>query len=176
MAPRERIGPALAAVLEGLKLARRELAGAETDPPRGRWVPVALVSALQAGLVAALSGYESAEEGDVTDPSQPDRIAPMALLLRRARSTKYLNPPELLELPGRMLRDIENVVAARNGVLHGPDAAEKREVNEAYRSILQVLQQICLTHPSFPLKGHGVILALIRDEISALERALAPIG
>jgi len=94
MAPRERIGPALAAVLEGLKLARRELAGAETDPPRRRWVPVALVSALQAGLVAALSGYESAREGDVTDPSQPDRIAPVALLLRRARSAEYLNPPE----------------------------------------------------------------------------------
>lgn len=68
MAPRERIGPALATVLEGLKLARRELAGSEADPPRRRWVPVALVSALQAGLVVALSGYESAGEGDVTDP------------------------------------------------------------------------------------------------------------
>ncbi|WP_321488128.1 hypothetical protein [uncultured Hyphomonas sp.] len=176
MTPRERIGPALAAVLEGLKLARRELAGGETDPPRRRWVPVALVSALQAGLVAALSGYESAQKGDVTDPSQPDRIAPVALLLRRARSTEYFSPPELLELPGRVLRDIENVIAARNGVLHGPNGVQKPAVNEAYRSVLQVLQQICLTHPSFPLEGHGVILALIRDEISALEAALAPTG
>ncbi|MEZ6000110.1 hypothetical protein [Hyphomonas sp.] len=176
MVPRQRIGPALAAVLEGLKLARRELAGSEMDLPRRRWVPVALVSALQAGLVATLSGYESAGEGDVTDPAQPDRFAPIALLLRRARSTEYLNPPELLELPGRVLRDIETVVVARNGVLHGPDGVKKPEVNDAYRSILQVLQQICLTHPSFPVEGHGVILALIRDEISALERALAPAG
>ncbi len=82
----------------------------------------------------------------------------------------------MLELPGRVLRDIENVVAARNGVLHGPDGAQKPVVNEAYRSVLQVVQQICLTHPSFPLEGHGVILALIRDEISALEAALAPTG
>jgi hypothetical protein len=176
MAPRERIGPALLAVLEGLKLARRELAGSQTDPPRCRWVPVALVSALQAGLVAALSGYESAGEGDITDPAQPDRFAPIALLLRRARSTKYLNPPELLELPGRLVRDIETVVATRNNVLHGPDGAKIPEVNGTFRSVLQALQQICLTHPSFPVEGHGVILALIRDEISALERLLAPTG
>ncbi|MEZ6013370.1 MAG: hypothetical protein R3C08_16050, partial [Hyphomonas sp.] len=75
MAPRDRIAPALDAVLEGLKLARRELAGSESDPPRRRWVAVGLVSALQAGLVAALSGYESAGEGDIADPSQPDRVA-----------------------------------------------------------------------------------------------------
>lgn len=176
MTPRARIGPALAAVLEGLKLARRELAGSEADPPRRRWVPVALVSALQAGLVAALSGYESAGEGDVEDPSQPGRIAPVALLLRRAGSAEYLNPPELLELPGRVLRDIETVVTARNGVLHGPDGAENLPVNDAFRSVLQVLQQVCLTHPSFPVAAHGVMLALIRDEISAFQRALAPIG
>ena len=176
MAPRQRIGPALAAVLEGLKLARRELAGSETDPPRRRWVPVALVSALQAGLVAALSGYESAGEGDATDPSQPDRFAPIALLLRRARSAEYLNPPELLELPGRAVRDIELVVAARNGALHGPETAENLPVNDAFRSVLLILQQVCLDHPSFPVEGHGVMLALIRDEISALQGALAPAG
>jgi hypothetical protein len=176
MAPRQRIGPALGAVLEGLKLARREFEGAAADPPRMGWVPVALVSALQAGLVAALSGYESAGEGDVTDPSQPDRFAPIALLLRRARSTEYLNPPELLELPGRMVRGIETLVTARNAVLHGPGALENPVVNEAYRSVLQVLQQVCLLHPSFPVEGHGVMLALIRDEISAFERSLAPIG
>ena len=176
MVPRERIGPALMAVQEGLKLARRELAGSQTDPPRRRWVPVALVSALQAGLVAALSGYESAGEGDVTDPSQPDRFAPIALLLRRARSTEYLNPPELLELPGRMVRGIETLVTARNAVLHGPGVSESSVGNDAYRSVLQVLQHVCLLHPSFPVEGHGLMLALIRDEISAFERSLASIG
>lgn len=180
MAPRERIGPALATVLEGLKLARRELAGSEADPPRRRWVPVALVSALQAGLVVALSGYESAGEGDVTDPSQPDRIAPVALLLRRARSAEYLIPPERLELPGRTVRDIETVAAARNAVLHGilngPGMAGNLPVNDAFHSVLQVLQQVCLTHPAFAVEGHGVMLALIRDEISALRQALGPIG
>ncbi|KCZ86652.1 hypothetical protein [Hyphomonas jannaschiana] len=176
MAPRQRIGPALGAVLEGLKLARREFEGSTADPPRQRWVPVALVSALQAGLVAALSGYESAGEGDVTDPAQPDRTAPVALLLRRARSTEYLNPPELLELPGRTVRDIETLVTARNAVLHGPDVSEIPVRNDAYHSVLQVLQQVCLMHPAFPVEEHGILLALIRDEISAFERALAGTG
>ena len=105
MSPRARICPALSAVLEGLKLARRELAASEADAPRRRWVSVALVSAL-----------------------------------------------------------------------HRPDEAKNPPVNEAFRSVLQVLQQVCLTHPPFPVKEHGVMLALIRDEISALQRALAPIG
>jgi len=67
-------------------------------------------------------------------------------------------------------------VAARNGVLHGTVSAEIPQVNDAFRSVLQVLQQVCLTHPSFPIERHGVLLALIRDEISALEGMLAPAG
>jgi hypothetical protein len=176
MAPRDRIGPALATVLEGLKLARRELAGCEADLPRERWVAVGLISALQAGLAAALSGYESAGEQDIADPSQPDRVGPVALLLRRARSAEYLNPPERLELSGQALKQIETVIVARNGVLHGLGPASDLPVNEAYASVLQVLRQICLTHPAFPVEGHGVILALIRDEISALQRHLGPVG
>lgn len=176
MVPRERIVPALAAVHEGLKLARRELEGSRDDPPRRRWVAVALVSALQAGLVAALSGYESAGEGDIADPSQPDKVAPVTLLLRRARSAEYLDPPERLELAGRDLRNIETVITARNATLHGLGPAGNDEVNDAFRSVLQVLRQIGLTHPAFPVVDHGVILALIGDEISALERMFAPDG
>jgi hypothetical protein len=152
MAPRAADRPSpFGAVLEGLKLARRELAGRQPQiRPACRWVPVALVSALQAGLVAALSGYESAGEGDVTDPAQPDRFAPIALLLRRARSTKYLNPPELLELPGRLVtRGIETLGATRNAVLHGPDASQKiPEVNGSVPFCpAGSCNTICLTSP-----------------------------
>jgi hypothetical protein len=176
MAPRDRIAPALDAVLEGLKLARRELAASDSDPPRWRWVAVGLVSALQAGLVAALSGYESAGEADIADPTQPDRVAPVTLLLRRARSAGCLNPPERLELSGRALRDIEAVIGARNDALHGLGEAPEAHLYDAYRSVLQVLLHICILAPAFPATGHGVILALIRDEISALDRALRPAG
>ena len=176
MAPRERIVPALDAVLEGLKLARRELAGSEADRPRRRWVFVGLVSALQAGLVAALSGYESAGADDVIDPSRPGRIAPVALLLRRARSAEHLNPPERLELSGRQVRDIEGVVATRNVILHDLDCVEESAGNDAFRSVLDVIRQVCVTHPAFDPAGHGVILALIADEISGLERLFGTSG
>ena len=56
----------------------------------------------------------------------------------------------------------------------GVEVAQEYDVFDL--SVLQVLQQVCLTHPPFPVKEHGVMLALIRDEISALQRALAPIG
>ena len=176
MAPRDRIGPALETVLEGLKLARRELAAGAADAPRRRWVAVGLATALEAGLIAALSGYESAGEGDIADPSQPDRVAPVSLLLRRARSAEYLNPPERLELPGRVLRQIETVVTARNAALHGAGLLAELPENDAFHSVLQVLQQVCLTHPAFPKERHGVLLALITDEISALRRLLASCG
>ena len=63
-----------------------------------------------------------------------------------------------------------------SGAIFHFTSAKNPPVNEAFRSVLQVLQQVCLTHPPFPVKEHGVMLALIRDEISALQRALAPIG
>lgn len=176
MVPRGRVGPALETVLEGLKLARRELAASVADAPRRRWVAVGLATALEAGLVAALSGYESAGEGDIADPSQPERVAPVSLLLRRARSAEYLNPPERLELSGRVLRQIETVVTARNAALHGAGMLVETPENDAFHSVLQVLQQVCLTHPAFEKEAHGVLLALITDEISALGRLLAPSG
>ena len=103
-------------------------------------------------------------------------MAPVTLLLRRARSVEYLNPPERVELPGQVLRHAEIVIAARNSVLHGLGPAADTPVNDAFRSILQLLQHICVLHPAFPRDGHGVMLALIRDEIFALDRVLARTG
>ncbi|MEZ5946451.1 MAG: hypothetical protein R3C13_04630 [Hyphomonas sp.] len=172
MFPRERIGPALAAVLEGLKLARRELEGSAEDSLRRRWVPVGLIAALQ----AALSGYESAAPEDACDPSQPEHLAPIALLLRRARSQDYLNLPERLELSGHTMRDIDAVIDARNRVLHALGEGEEPPANAAFRSVLRVVRYACLDHPAFPVAQHAVMLALIRDEISALGRALGQSG
>lgn len=176
MGARDRIAPALESVLEGLKLARRELAGSQADLPRLRWVAVGLISALQAGLVAALSGYESAREEDIADPSQPDRIAPVTLLLRRARSAEYLNPPERTELSGRELKHIEAVIAIRNAALHGLGTVPDSKVYDSFGYVLQLLQHICVLHPAFPKAGHGLHLALIADEIAAFGAALEQAG
>ncbi|MCA8902740.1 MAG: hypothetical protein KDA53_15985 [Hyphomonas sp.] len=176
MGPRRRIGPALAGVLEGLKLARREWAAAASDPPRGRWVPVGLVSALQDALVAALSAYDSARDEDVADPSNPEHLAPVTLLLRRARSQEYLDLPERLELSGAGHKAVETVIAARNGVLHGSGEGAGALIAADVRAVLGVLAHLCRDHPAFPAEGNAVMLALIADQISAFGRELAEAG
>ncbi len=95
-----RIAASLDSVDEALRMARREVAGVDADAARWHWVSVGLVIALQGALVAALSGYETAADADVVDPSSPERFAPVTLLLRRARSTDFLNAPERVEITG----------------------------------------------------------------------------
>ncbi|MCB9970650.1 MAG: hypothetical protein H6847_04020 [Hyphomonas sp.] len=171
-----RIAPALGAVLEGLKLAAREYDGAAEDAARRRWVAVGLVSALQAALVAALSGYESAAAEDAEDPSRPGRLGPVVLLLRRARSPEFLNPPERLDLSGEAQRGIAAVIDARNDVLHALGEGTALPEDAAFRSVLAAIRHACLDHPAFRPDEHGVLLALIGDEISALERATGQAG
>ena len=84
MSASEKVGPALAAALEGLKLAHRELDHVDQDPERWRWVAVGLVTAINCAIIAALSGYETALEEDTADLKMPGRVAPLKLLLRRA--------------------------------------------------------------------------------------------
>ncbi len=174
-----RIKASLDAVHEALRMARREAAGVEADPERWRWIAVGMVIALQGALVAALSGYESADAADVIDPSTPERFAPVALLLRRARSTDYLNSPQRLELTASQVRQIEHVVTYRNGVVHGwggGGPADDESVMRGCRRIVQVVGHAVLVHPSFDAAGHGVICALIADEVAGLERMLVALG
>lgn len=174
-----RITASLDAVHEALRMARREAAGIEADPQRLRWTAVGMIIALQGALVAALSGYESADAADVIDPSTPECFAPVALLLRRARSLDYLNPPERLELTASQVRQIEHVVTYRNGVVHGSSGggqADNESVMRGCRRIVQVVGHAVLAHPSFEAARHGIICALIADEVSGLERMLVALG
>ena len=100
---------------------------------------VGLVAALQAALVAALSGYESARPEDAEDPSRPERLGPVALLLRRARAQEYLNPPERLDLSGEAQRGIAAVIDARNDVLHALGEGTALPEDAAFRSVLAAI-------------------------------------
>ena len=83
-----RIAASLDSVHESLRMVQRELSGVGEDGARWRWAAVGMVIALQGALVAALSGYETALDADVEDPSGSERFAPVSLLLRRARSAR----------------------------------------------------------------------------------------
>ena len=164
---RERVEAALLAALEALGLARREAAAGQW-----RWVALGLVSALQGALVAALSGYETAEVEAVLNPSQADRIAPVALLLRRARSQDYLNPPEQVELSGSRQRALERVLTIRNSAVHALSVELHDTFGRDALAVLDLIRHLVVDAPAFLPRQHRVVAALIRDEAAALERTL----
>lgn len=153
-------------------MARRELSGLGADVARWRWVSVGLVIALQGALVAALSGYETAADEDVVDPSSPDRYAPVTLLLRRARSMDYLNAPERVEMTGSTLQQIERLVTYRNAVVHGLGTGDAEGVAKGCRKGLGIVRHLVLSHPAFDASPHHLVRTLISDEISGIERLL----
>jgi hypothetical protein len=171
-----RIGDALEAALEALRLARRELAGTAEEPGRWRWVALGLVSALQASLVAALSGYASASIEDVANPSQSDRVAPVSLLLRRARSSEYLNPPERLDLTGSQLRRLEDLVAMRNAAVHGLGFQLPANPRHVAKVAAGVIKHLMLDHPAFEVAGFVLFLSLIGRELTLLGAELDAAG
>lgn len=174
--PEIRIGDALEAALEALRLAGRELAGTEVQSERWRWVALGLVSALQAALVAALSGYASARQEDVANPSQPGRIAPVALLLRRARSAEHLNAPERLDLTGRQARALETLTAMRNAAVHGLGFEVPEAPHALAMAAVEVIRHLLLAHPAFEVSRFVLFLSLIDQELTWLGTALTANG
>jgi hypothetical protein len=166
------VGQALRSAVEALRLARRELEAVDADPARWRWVALGLVTALQGGLVAALAGYETAEDDAIRNPSSPDRIAPTALLLRRARSDDYLAPPERVKLAAGQFRRIERVIELRNSAVHGLDFEVHDGVRDDIRAVLDLIEHLVFRHPAFDPKGYQLLLALISDEVRAIRGLL----
>ena len=168
-----RVRLALVAALDALCLARREADGAMQDPARLKWVALGIVSTLQGALVAALSGYETATLEAVLNPSQPERIAPVAFLLRRARSAEYLNPPERVELSGSRQRALERVIHVRNAAVHALSVDMPGTFVADVRAALQLIEHLVLDAPAFDPAPVRVITALIADGIAGLRTALA---
>lgn len=147
--PGTRIRFALNGAVEALKLARREAEGAREDRERLRWVAVGMVSALQCSLVAALSGYDTAELEAVLDSPQDDRVAPVSLLLRRARSQEYLSLPEKLEMTTGRLHAIERVISLRNASVHGLDATPPESFFRDAEILLDVISHLAVKAPAY---------------------------
>lgn len=172
----KQVEPALLGALEGLKLANRELPWAGEDPERWRWVAVGLVTALKCALIAALSGYETASPGDTADLKDATRVAPLALLLRRARSERYLVAPERLQATAAEVEACLRLAAYRNQVVHGVAAERPDRIGGDCRRALGLVRHLLVAAPAFDPARHAVTAALISDEISRLQRQLGPVG
>lgn len=163
-------------IAAALAFAAREAKRSELNKtPDWRWLSVGLVKALQASLIVALSGYETARPEDILNPSaaQDDAIAPVPLLMRRARSADYLSPPEQLTLYGQQTRHIDALLAYRNASLHtSPSHATTPHTTHAITA-LDIIEHTILRHPAFPTQPHTLNLALISDHLSTLKSVLA---
>jgi hypothetical protein len=141
---RARVMRALATTADALGLALREAeAGAL------HWAALGLVTALQGALVAALSGYDTAELDAVLNASQPERIAPVALLLRRARAQEFLNPPERVELSRARERAVERVIDVRNDAVHALTSDLPETFIEDAGVVLDLLSHLIVNAPAF---------------------------
>ncbi|MFN4226272.1 MAG: hypothetical protein ACK4HR_08120 [Hyphomonas sp.] len=170
--PEVRIRLALEGACEALKLAQREAEGARKDPRRLRWVAAGMVSALQALLVAALSGYDTAMPEAVLDPPQNDRVAPVTLLLRRARSQDYLAPPEKLELTAGRLHAIERIVQMRNASVHGLDATPPETFADDADILLAVIRHLAVEAPAYDRKKFRIQIILLGEACAGLYQEL----
>lgn len=172
--PGTRIGDALGAAIAALSLARRELEAVEAEPDRWRWAALGLVSALQAALIAALSSYDTARLDGVANPSQPERVAPVALLLRRARSSEHLEPPERLDLTGAALRRLDALIALRNAAVHGLGFQPPETPHDLVRTGAGVIRHLLLGAPAFKPERFGPFLSRIGQELTAIDRICPP--
>ena len=169
-------GPALLAALEGLKLARREVPAIGEDAERWRWVSVGLIIALKSAAIAALSGYETAAPEDTADPADPGKVAPLRLLLRRVKSDRHLNPPEQLRATASQINAALRLATYRNTVIHGVAGPPPETAGSDSLCTLMLIRHMLVSHPAFDCRAHAVLCALIRDEVSALESQMAPLG
>jgi hypothetical protein len=155
---------------EALALAAREIQEAERFAARWRWVAVGLVAALQAALAAALSGYATARPQDIADPAAPQQLAPLGLLLRRARSRQYLNPPERLILPLAEEAAIQRLISLRNAAVHAATMAPSASPAVDAAAALRLIRHLVLTHPAFDPAPHTAVLVMAGEALVRLEQ------
>lgn len=163
-------------VAVALAFAAREVPACAEDPDRWRWVSVAMAKALQAALVAALSGYDTAAPDAVRSPSAAEQamIAPIALLLRRARSADYLDKPERLDFPGAVFANVDILLAYRNNALHGTRNTAPALNTDHLIAATKLITHLTCQHPAFPRALHALVLTRISDHARALLRVCDP--
>lgn len=164
----------LSGVADGLDLV-------QSTPDGGRpWQAVGLVLALQSALALALTGYESAQREDILDPNrggEPDRLAPVSLLMRRASSDRCLNDPERLRLSKGEKARMQTIVRLRNSTLHPIGDAVLIEDDEWLSAVLttiDTLDHLLSQHPAFDPSPFTLELVGIGDRIRRLRDRFAP--
>ena len=126
--------------------------------------------------IAALSAYETANDADTLDLKSPTKVAPLKLLLRRARSDEFLLPPEQLPATARQIEAVLRLAAYRNDVLHGGAGDRAASIVGDANTCVILIRHFLEGAPAFDPSDYAVHCALVSDELTAIEAALRQLG
>jgi hypothetical protein len=157
----DRVRLCLKVIHEGLSLVDRE-ADASV------WIPVGLNMAVQMALIAALSGYDTAEYTDSMSNFEPNRSLELGVLMARVGKPRYLNPPERVVISAFEKACIKSLATKRNALLHGSASLQAASLQECQTALKLIHHTLCEA-PSFPPTLDPLRMALISDLIQRLQ-------
>ncbi|MEO0818516.1 MAG: hypothetical protein AAFX86_14585 [Pseudomonadota bacterium] len=138
-----------------------DFAAGQAEAGAWRWVAIAACIGLQGALVAALSGYDTAQPDAVRHPDSgdgPARVATLQTLLRRAASPDHLGDPERLGgLTGPKRQALE-LVELRNQAVHvdlGDNPLDLSRVPALLEGVARLVRHLVLDHPAFAAEADG---------------------
>jgi len=165
-----RVRAALESAAEALEFtARQAEAGA------WRWCAIGCCIALQGALVAALSGYETADAAAVEHPDSSagaPRVATIQTLLRRAASPDHLADPERLGGLTGAKRKALALVELRNRAVHvdlSDSPLDLSEVPALIAGPLALIHHLVVAHPAFPAEANHKNVTRIAEALASLE-------
>ncbi|MEM9740459.1 MAG: hypothetical protein AAF829_11375 [Pseudomonadota bacterium] len=136
-----------------------EFAAVQAEVGAWRWVAIAASIGLQGALVAALSGYDTAQPDAVRHPDPGEdaaRVATVQTLLRRAGSRDYLDDPERLAGLTQAKRQALDLIALRNRAVHvdlTDSPLDLAQVPSRLVGVSRLLRHLILDHPAFPAEA-----------------------
>ncbi len=154
-------------VSKGLEGVSNGLALVDTLGEDQGWLATGFVLALEGALIAALAGYDTANEAALYMTLATRRRAGLALLLKRARSSHYLTPPERVELSADAIAALARLQVLRNAHLHAsPETCVLKGTDAAHA--LHLIKTLVFDAPAFKPDAHALRLASIETQLDLL--------
>lgn len=155
-----------------------EFAATQAEAGAWRWVAIAACMALQGALVAALSGYDTADPGAVHHPDSGEgtpRVATLQTLLRRAASPDHLHDPERLGGLAGAKRQALELVELRNRAVHvdlSDSPLDLSRIPALMEGSTRLIRHLVLEHPAFPEEAAGGVPLRIERALARLDATI----
>lgn len=159
----------LDALHEALKLIARDWEAGPTGKP-AIGVPIGMMLALQAACAAALLPIIDREPDVLAHPRDADRLGPPTMLLEHVRSYEYLSDALRLDISHIDERRIDMMQDWRNQTVHSLQTFAIPDAPACLELVIRIVRHLVTDSPVFASGGEGVLIALLKDDLKALER------